>query len=775
MKKIMLLFLVFSVSAVSLFAQSMYNEDGIRLYHTPSQEELEWAKSKGITVSTIPTAPPVGELRPIAEWEPAEAVLISYPFGIPMSLIIEMAKETKVITIVTASQQSTVISQYNSAGVNMANCEFLDESTNTYWTRDYGPWFMAVDNNEVLMFDFTYNRPRPLDNQINTQLANQLSINRYASTLQLTGGNFMNDGMKQAASTTLTLNENSGWTTQQIKDHFQEYMGIEPFHFIADAIYPYDNIQHIDCWGKYLAPDKVLVDSVAPSAPNFSKFEAAAAYFASLTSSYGTPMKVYRVFAPGATSSSPKTPYSNSLILNNKVYVPIGGNQYDAAALQVYQQAMPGYTIFSVPQLASAPWVNTDALHCRTHEIADRCMLYIKHQPLFGNIVNTGSVTFNAELYSYCNNTIYPDSALIYIKHSGGAYQKHNMVYQGDNAWQVTVAGLPSGLIEYYVFAADDSGRRECHPYIGAPDPHKFTLTGAPPDLPLLAIDKISSLVVSEAFSVIEDEITVSNVGTADLIIEITDIEFPNWLAVSPLTSTIQSGGSQVITLSYDFAGIENGEYKGRFKILSNDPLHQVTEVSLTAIQNVTEEIPVMVLDKTSSSVYSEELAIVEDYITVSNVGNADLIVEVGDIDFDEMLTISPHFETVPKGESRVITLSYNFNNVAKVKEYSGSFILLSNDPLKSEVEITCHAELNLSINETDISGIRIYPNPAGKVINVYYDGENTITAHICNVLGQNLKEIHLTKEINSIDIQELPNGVYFIKIGAKAYKFVKR
>ena len=29
-----------------------------------------------------------------------------------------------------------------------------------------------------------------------------------------------------------------------------------------------------------------------------------------------------------------------------------------------------------------------------------------------------------------------------------------------------------------YIFAADESGRRECHPYIGAPDPHKFTLVG---------------------------------------------------------------------------------------------------------------------------------------------------------------------------------------------------------------------------------------------------------------------------------------------------------
>jgi len=784
MKKITLFFMAFVVSAVTLFAQPIYNEAEIRLFHTPSQEEIDWAKSKGYdTLRTTPTPPPVGELRPVAEFEPAEAVLVRYPFGIPMSLIVEMAKDIKVITIVaSSSQQSTVLGQYNSNGVNTANCLFLIANTDTYWTRDYGPWFMAIDNQDVGMFDFTYNRPsRPNDNQINGHLATFLSNNgkpivRYTSTLQLTGGNYMNDGIKQGFSTTLTQTENSG---QPLQTLFQEYLGIEQYHFIADPIVPYDNIQHIDCWSKLLSPDKVLVARVPSGSPNYNKFETAATYFASLTSSYGTPMQVFRVDV-AAVNTSTKTPYTNSLILNNKVFVPIGGNSFDAAALQVYQQAMPGYSIIPISSPAyPADWINTDALHCRTHEIADRCMLYIKHQPLFGNIQNTGTVKFEAELYSYCDNIIYPDSALIYLKHSSGAFQKYNMTYQGDNKWEVTVAGLPSGLIEYYIYAADNSGRRESHPYIAryAPnaDPHKFTLIGPPPEVPILQIDKIVSSVYSETFEVIEDKITVSNTGTADLVIEISNVEFHQMLTISPLNATIQPGGSQIITLSYNFAGIENGEYKGSCKLLSNDPLHPTTTISMTAVQNVTEEIPVLVLDKIISSVYSEELKIVEDHITVSNAGNADLKVEISEINFDEMLTITPLNETVPKGESRIITLSYNFNNIAKVKEYSGNFILLSNDPLKPEVEITCHAELNLSVNETDISGIKIYPNPAGKILNVYYNGENSIKAHIYNVLGQQLKEVTLINNLNTIDIQNLPDGVYFFKIEAKTLKFVKR
>jgi hypothetical protein len=610
----------------------------------------------------------------------------------------------------------------------------------------------------------------------------------------------MNDGIKQAFSTTLVLTENPGYTQQQIKDHLQEYLGIEQYHFMPDPIVPYHNIQHIDCWSKILSPDKVLVDSVAPSNPNYNKFQARASEFAALTSSYGTPMKVVRAYTPGATSSSPITPYSNSLILNNKVFVPTtnkASNANDIAALQVFQQAMPGYEIIGIDY---GNWINTDALHCRTHEIADRCMLYIKHQPLFGNITNTGSVTFNAELYSYCNNTIYPDSALIYLKHSGGGYEKYNMTYSGDNSWTVTVAALPSGLIEYYVFAADDSGRRESHPYIAryAPNtanvPHKFTLVGDAPDLPLLAIDKTASSVTSEAFAVIEDYITISNIGAADLTFEITDINFHEMLTIIPLNGTIQSGGSQIITLSYNFASIENDEYTGSFKLLSNDPLHPATAVSLQAIQNVTTDIPILVLDKTHSSVQSEELTIVEDYITVSNTGNADLTIEIPLIDFDEILTITPLEATLQPGDSQIITLSYDFNNVAKVKEYIGSFTLFSNDPLRPEVEITLQATLNLALNEADISGIMIYPNPTRGKLRVSplplrdfpqrgkeedsVNGELRVeSVEVLDIFGKTVLKLETlnTKHETTFDLSNVSPGVYFIKIGANVYKFIKQ
>jgi hypothetical protein len=302
---------------------------------------------------------------------------------------------------------------------------------------------------------------------------------------------------------------------------------------------------------------------------------------------------------------------------------------------------------------------------------------------------------------------------LIYLKHSGGAYQKYNMAYKGDNSWEVTVAGLPSGLIEYYVFAADDSGRRECHPYIGAPDPHKFILTGATPDLPILVIDKTSSSVTSDGFAVIEDYITVSNVGNAELTFEITNIDFPITFTVTPLTGTVQPNGSQIITLFYDFASVENGEYTGSFKLLSNDPLKPETVISLFAIQNITTPIPILSLDKTTSTVTLDGITTIEDYITASNIGNADLEFEIADIDFPAKLTVTPSDGTIQPGGSQIITLTYEFD-YAKNLEYTGSFNILSNDPKNPEVEISLYATIVTGIDEWRIDNgeLKIFPNP---------------------------------------------------------------
>lgn len=412
---------------------------------------------------------PPPPLRQPAEFEPMQGVLIRYPFGIPYSLIAEMAEDVEVVTIVESqSEQTYVISQYQSHGVNLSNCDFLIAQSDTYWTRDYGPWFVFTGDGEMAVVDFTYNRPqRPHDNQIPQNFALAYGYDYYLMPLTHAGGNYMTDGQGISVSTDLVWDENA-MSHEEINVTAYTYLGVHTYHVVSDPLDSY--IDHIDCWAKFLAPDKIMIIEVPPGDPQYDDVENAVSYFENQTSCYGTPYKIYRV--PSGYTTSPGEPYINSLILNNKILVPITGSPMDAAALQAYEDAMPGYEVIG---FLSGSWLPTDALHCRTKGIPDRGMLYIEHTPLTGNVTGRADgflVEANITPYSGENIT----NASVCWKIEGGNWTWVSMNHTLNSTYSAHIPPQPGGTkIYYYIHAEDASEREENHPYIGAPQAHSFT------------------------------------------------------------------------------------------------------------------------------------------------------------------------------------------------------------------------------------------------------------------------------------------------------------
>jgi agmatine/peptidylarginine deiminase len=315
------------------------------------------------------TDPPPTPIRNIAEFERMQGVLIRYPFGISTSIIKEMAEGVVVYCLVSSGSQNSAYNSMNSAGVDMNNVEFITGSTDSYWTRDYGPWWVVDGNRDISVVDFTYNRPRPNDNQAPSKMANYLNTPYFASDIVTAGGNYMTDSYGISASSDLIFLENS-MSDAQVLATFEEYYGVHTYHAIDDPNNTY--IDHIDCWGKYLSPHKVLIREVPTWHAQYEQIEEVADYFSNTMTIYGEPWEVYRVY----TGSN--QPYTNSLILNNKVFVPIENNSYDDDALAVYEEALPGFEILGF----TGSWQSTDALHCRAKGIPDLEMLQIFHNPI---------------------------------------------------------------------------------------------------------------------------------------------------------------------------------------------------------------------------------------------------------------------------------------------------------------------------------------------------------------------------------------------------------
>ncbi|MAE08339.1 MAG: hypothetical protein CL661_06215 [Bacteroidetes bacterium] len=460
---------VLTITIIALFFGNVIigqTQPDWRKLHYLSEEEMLTPFTKSKTF--YPTDPPEGIIRNVAEFDQMQGVLIRYPFGIPMELIREMAEDIMVVTLVAnASQQQTVTTQYQNNNVNLENCDFLIAPTNSYWTRDYGPWFVFDGNNQPGIVNFPYNRPRPNDDDVPIRMSEYLDIDLYGMDLISTGGNYMCTGKGLSASTDLVWDENPTLTHEEVSGFINDYLGNPIYDVLDDPLGEY--IKHIDCWSKYLSPNKILLGQVPTTDNRYQDYEDLADYFASQTSSYGTPFEVYRVFTPG---DYPYTPYTNSLILNNKVLVPITGGPYDNDALAAYEEAMPGYEIIGIMYNG---WENTDALHCRAKGIADIGMLYIDHMPTLGTVAYHPEYDISADITAASGSNIYADSVLIYYKINSGNYTSTVMEYVSDVTYTGTIEGvMPSDTVSYYLFAADESGRNAKQPFIGEPDPFVF-------------------------------------------------------------------------------------------------------------------------------------------------------------------------------------------------------------------------------------------------------------------------------------------------------------
>ena len=403
------------------------------------------------------TDPPPAPVRNISEFERMEGVLIRYPFGISTSVIAEMAEDLTIYCLVSSGYQNSAYNSMNSGGVNMDNVEFVLGSTDSYWTRDYGPWWVVDGNGDVGVVDFTYNRPRPNDNQAPQKMSNHLNTPYYSTDIVHCGGNYMTDGLGLSASSTLVYEENS-ISNNQVHNIMLDYYGVETYHTIEDPNNTY--IDHIDCWGKFLSPSKVLIRSVPSSHPQYDEIEEVVDYFEDIETSYGDSWEIFRVYTPS------NQPYTNSIILNEKVLVPIMNSSYDDDALLVYEEALPGYEIIGF----TGSWQSTDALHCRAKGIPDLEMLQIFHDPINNQSEPMDFYVVEVVIDDLSDAGLIDNDLKLFWKNDlMESYEVIDLI--SSDCIDCYEAQLPSQPIDtevkYFIQASDYSGRTEKLPMAG--------------------------------------------------------------------------------------------------------------------------------------------------------------------------------------------------------------------------------------------------------------------------------------------------------------------
>ena len=714
-------------------------------WHYLSEEEM-YDTSRGMNF--VETDPPTGEPRFVAEFEPMQGVMIRYPLGIPTSLVAQLSNNCMVYCIVSTSQQNQAQNSFQNAGVNMSNVTFVNAPTDSYWVRDYGPWYIFEDRNPAIV-DNIYNRPRPNDDNISGVFANYWNIPMYGMNLQHTGGNMMEDGRGHGVSDDLVFQENN-YNEENVRNKMRDYLGIDPYHVTIDP--QGDYIAHVDCWGKYLAPDKILIAQLPQSNPRYQYYEEVAEYFENTNCCWGYPYRVYRVQEPGGYTLAP---YTNSLILNKTVYVPMGtNNTYNQDAIAVYQEAMPGYEIIGVNG-GSAGWENTDALHCRTRGVMDFDMLFVDHRNvLFGEQEWQDSIPVVSKFIAYSGANLKQDSLLVYYSIDGGTYQTAHMTATGNpDEYVGYIKGYQGeSEIDYYVFGADESGHRYTQPVFADLDPHHFTMEAHEPTGELVITPDtlwFEQMGQQRQFNIINE--TNEAVTIIDVVPEVPS--FNLWENTFPYT--LQAGETLTVTVDYQTA-------PGKDTYIPYEILVRTTlgdRIVMGMVLNTSLDSGFVIVG--APVVEFNDLGSSPQQVNMQNrFFGSQIPVTVLSVTENETNYLS--FEPQGTLPYTVEPADYFYLDVyvnAMVKGYVVTSFTVHTDQNDCTYGVTINENL-LSINELS-SEAKLYPNPTTGQFTV--EGANVAKVEVYNLVGQKVHQAE-GKTI-SIDAAEWNKGIYLVNI----------
>lgn len=432
------------------------------------------------------TPPPAQPVRTAAEWEEMEYLVVTWDpafRNILRQIVAVGVTECKVI--ITTGDEAGVSAFLEENGISLDNITFMDAGADSIWIRDYaGNTVYTNGVGDRALVDWIYNRPRPQDNTMPSEHAALTGTTLYvtdsgANDLVNTGGNFMSDGLGTAFASELVLDENqagnpfgvSAKTEEEIDEIMKDYMGID--NYIKMPVLPFDAIHHIDMHMKLLDEETLLVSRYPDGVADGPQIEENIEYVLdNFMSPFGTPYRVKWIDAPpGPGGDYPDTggwyrTYSNALILNKSVLVPVYRPETDTPALAFYRELMPGYNVVGIDvDNGDEPLISlSGAIHCITHSIGVNDPLLIVHQPVREAVAGS-SVLIRAAI-SHSSGI---GSAVVFWREKGeAAFSGLPMALSdADGAW---AAELPTGFdgtdIEYYISATALSGKTLSRPLV---------------------------------------------------------------------------------------------------------------------------------------------------------------------------------------------------------------------------------------------------------------------------------------------------------------------
>lgn len=465
--------------------------------------------------------------RIAAEWEPARGVMVAWPASLPKALVQKLAIDTQLHLLI--ADDDAIIAEARQMldrwGIDADAVVFVrvPKGEDATWPRDWGPQPLFDEKGDYALLGPTYvystpfcgpehnapltcapwlDEPLPLseyecdgcEDAAAGEIARQLGDDFVKLPFAFTGGNVLSDGVNSILSTEVLILENE-FAGTPAKDYFNEVAKITGMtNYAVFSDYEDYSLQHVDCFLKILDDRRLLVQRPPADHPLYERYERIVnEEIAKAVNSYGEPWEILRVDTGVLADGESLAAYVNSLILNKCVYVPMYSIPEDEQALAQWRAAMPGYDVqgftfvlddepeaYNPDDLYTGiGWDPGDVLHCRTRAVWDEGMLYVRASRPFGTVSDGESYQVNVEVVPYSGAALVRAEMNLNFRVAGTEEWTRVPLIEGAvaNIYFADIPGFSAGTtVEYYVEAADDSGRRECAPRVAPEGFYAYTV-----------------------------------------------------------------------------------------------------------------------------------------------------------------------------------------------------------------------------------------------------------------------------------------------------------
>jgi agmatine deiminase len=343
----------------------------------------------------MPTPAELGFRMP-AEWEPQEAVWLSWPhkreswpdaFEPVPGVFVEIARwitQSELVRINVADMQmGLVVEQLLRKGnVDLSKVRFHWNPTNDAWVRDHGPIYVVQEHQGTCTRALTkwgYNAwgdkypPYDLDNQVPGRIAAEFVEPLFDGGMILEGGSIDVNGRGLLLTTTSCLlnpNRNPHLSQREIEQRLQDYLGVCEVFWLGDGILGDDTDGHIDDITRFVSVD-TIVTAVEPDRtdPNHEPLQENLLRLKQIAATHRTPLRIVELPMPAPVYYGDQrlpASYANFLITNGHVLVPTYRCPQDQIALDVLQSLFPQRHVVGI-DCTPLVW-GLGAIHCVTQQ-----------------------------------------------------------------------------------------------------------------------------------------------------------------------------------------------------------------------------------------------------------------------------------------------------------------------------------------------------------------------------------------------------------------------